>query len=67
MDHGEDYLNWKESRYDSVFDIFFSTLIKDPLIIRCVEEPNIFFMALETEKEVMIVFPGTRKSFQGKY
>jgi len=65
MDHGEDYLNWKHSKYDTVFDIFFSTLIKDPLIVRCAQEPNIFFMVLETEKEVMVVFPGTRKSIQG--
>lgn len=65
MDHGEEYSNWKENRYKSIFDPVFVTLTADPKIIYCPKDSNLFFMTLETDKEIMLVFPGTRKSLQG--
>lgn len=65
LDHGEQYEKWNECRYSSIFDPIFTTMIADPEIIECPTDPHMYFMTLETAKEIMLVFPGTRKTIQG--
>ena len=65
MDHGETYNSWKTTKYKSDFAPFFSRLTDDPIIIRCPEDFNLFFMVAKLPNEIVIIFPGTRKTVQG--